>query len=395
MNLNWRPLRVAGALVLLIPAFTFAQAPAAQAVVVTATGTDAAICNQEVSVTVGVVVQRLEGGDCLIAFTQPSTLSSWIAPSNLFSISYLAVGGGGGGATGYDNGGGGGGGGGMMLTGTYNISPGNDYSVNIGTGGAGGANARANNPGANGSATTFGDITATGGQGGYGSRTAPGGARVGGAAQTGTSLSGRGGNGGSGGGGGGGGGGATGAGGTGIVGGAGGSGGSGFNSDISGNTTSFASGGAGGSAGAASSGTSGASNTGRGGNAGSGGNASSGGGGAGGSGVLYIRYSTAPVVFNSLSIQGGTTVARYRTGANLEASIQAAGRVTFFADGKRIPRCIDLATSGAGSTHVATCTWAPSRKGAMTISAAIKPTAPGLVSRTSATFSVVTRTTRR
>lgn len=374
---------------------TGTSAEISHAATVIATGTDAAICNQEVSVTAGVVAQRLAGGDCLIAFTQPSTLTSWTAPSDLFSITYLAVGGGGGGATGYDNGGGGGGGGGMMLTGTFRVSPGNDYSVNVGAGGAGGANARANNPGSNGNATTFSDLTATGGQGGFGSRTTPGGARVGGAAQVSNATSGRGGNGGSGGGGGGGGGGANGAGGTGVVAGAGGSAGSGLSNNITGSAITFAGGGAGGSSNSTSTGASGASNTGRGGDAGSGGNASSGGGGTGGSGVFYIRYSTTPVTFNSLAIQGGTTVARFRTSTNLEASIQAAGRVTFFADGKRIPRCIDLATSGSGSTHVATCNWAPSRKGAMTISAAVKPTAPGLMSRASATFSVLTRTTRR
>ena len=395
MILKRTQLRIVGALVLIVPTFMCVQAPAAHAVVVTATGTDAAICNQEVSNSTGVTAERLAGGDCLISFTSTAATTRWTAPNNLFSIRYLAIGGGGGGATGYDSGGGGGGGAGMMLTGSLTISPGTDYSITIGAGGNGGANARANNWGGSGEATTFSSLIADGGQGGYGSRSVPGGARVGGAAQVGTTVSGRGGNGGSGGGGGGGGGGASGAGGTGVVSSGGGSGGAGLANDISGTSVTYAAGGAGGSSVSAVTGASGASNTGRGGNAGGGANASSGGGGNGGSGVVFIRYSTTPTIFNSLIVQGGSMIARHRTNVTLEASVQSEGRVTFLADGKRIPRCIDIAASGSANNYVATCNWLPSRKGAVNIGAITKPTAPGLTSRTSTLVSVIARTTRR
>lgn len=387
--------RVSLAFLLPVSLLTVTNNYPAHAAMLTATGTDAAICNQEVSVSNGVTAARLDGGDCLISFTSTAAETEWTAPSNLFSIRYLAIGGGGGGATGYDSAGGGGGGAGMALAGSLAIAPGADYSIAIGAGGNGGANARANNWGSAGVATTFSSLTASGGQGGYGSRSVPGGARVGGAAQVGTTTSGRGGNGGSGGSGGGGGGGASGAGGNGVVSAGGGSAGAGLASDITGTSVTYAAGGSGGSSVSAVTGAAGASNTGRGGNAGGGANASSAGGGNGGSGVVYIRYSTAPVTFNSLGAQDGSSVARYRTNTVLEASAQAAGRVTFFAEGKRIPRCIDVVASGSGSNFTASCNWMPSRKGAVAVSASIKPTVPGLVSRTTTNFSVVTRTGRR
>ena len=53
--------------------------------------------------------------------------STWVAPSGVSSIEYLIVGGGGGGG----NGGG-------VLTGTYSITAGSSYSINVGGGAAGG-----------------------------------------------------------------------------------------------------------------------------------------------------------------------------------------------------------------------------------------------------------------
>lgn len=360
-----------------------------------ATGTDAAICNQELTSSTGVVAQRLPNGDCLIAFTSTSTTTVWTAPNDLYIVDYLVVGGGGGGATGYDSAGGGGGGGGMLLTDSLALSPGSNHDVSIGAGGNGGANARANNWGANGGSTIFSSVTATGGQGGYGSRSAPGGARAGGAAQNGSITSGRGGNGGTGGSGGGGGGGAAGVGGSGVVSGGGGNGGSGISSSFTGTSVTFSSGGSGGSAISAVSGSSAASNTGRGGNAGGGANASSGGGGNGGSGVVYLKYSTTPIAFNSLGVQGGASTAVFRRNVTLEGNIASPGTITFYADGKRIPRCANMDASGSGSNFLATCTWQPSRRGAVRISALAKPTAALFANRTSTQITVVNRTSRR
>lgn len=395
MSVAGRCIRASTSLMLSLSLLSTINLEKAHAATVIATGADASICNQEVDVSAGVTAQRISGGDCLISFTQPSVAINWTAPANLFTVNYLVVGGGGGGATGYDSGGGGGGGGGMVLTGNLPISPGSTYLVNVGDRGAGGTNARGNYFGTAGSTTSFASVAAAGGQGGYGSRSYLGAFRSGGAAQVGSLTSARGGSGGGGGNGGGGGGGASGIGGMGVTGGAGGSAGAGLTSSFTGSSITFAAGGAGGSSLTIANGASGLDGTGRGGSAGSATSSSSGGGGAGGSGVVYIRYSTTPIAFNSFGLQNGASAAQFRSSATLESNLQAAGRVTFFADGKRIPRCTDIATVGSGSTHIASCNWKPSRKGPTVISVYAKPSADGFANTAFANVAVVNRIGRR
>ena len=86
------------------------------------------------------------------SFTTVGT-TSWTAPAGVTSVNYLIVGGGGGGGNGY-NGGGGGGGGGGVLTGTLSVTPGNSYTVTVGTGGA---------VNTNGGSSVFATLTALGG----------------------------------------------------------------------------------------------------------------------------------------------------------------------------------------------------------------------------------------
>lgn len=90
-----------------------APLPAAEAASVAATGTDAAICNQEVSDNTNVTAVRLAGGDCVITFT--AGITSWVPAKNLKSVKILLVGGGGGGGGSYDTAGAGGGGAGQVL----------------------------------------------------------------------------------------------------------------------------------------------------------------------------------------------------------------------------------------------------------------------------------------
>jgi hypothetical protein len=74
-------------------------------------------------------------------------------------------GGGGGGGGGYDTkmGGGGGGGGGYTIKYLHAVTPGNNYTVTIGSGGVGGIG---NNNGVAGGTTSFGNVSVTGGGGG-------------------------------------------------------------------------------------------------------------------------------------------------------------------------------------------------------------------------------------
>lgn len=226
----------------------------------------------------------------ITTFTSVGT-TSWTAPSNVTSVEYLVVAGGGGGGNGYDSGGGGGAGGGMVLSGITTVTPGDNYTVTVGSGGTGGADTRTNNPGTDGGNSVFDTTISLGGQGGYGSRTAPGGAGVGGAAQNSNVTSGRAGNGGGGGNAGGGGGGATGAGTNRISASSAGVGGAGLTSTITGSSVVYGGGGNGGTANAGTiNGSNGASNTGKGGGAGSSNSADSASGGNGGSGIVILKY---------------------------------------------------------------------------------------------------------
>jgi hypothetical protein len=220
-----------------------------------------------------------------VQFTSVGT-TTWTPPTGVYSVEYLVVGGGGGAGNGYDNAGGGGGGAGMVLAGNVAVTPGTSYTVTVGAGGAGGADARANNPGLPGNNSVFGAITALGGGQGLGSRT--GGAV--GSAQIGSSTAPTGGAGTGGGTGGLGGGGATGAGSanSGVTGGA---GGAGAASSIIGSSVTYGVGGAGGSAGAPTTdGTNGTANRGNGGQGGQSASADSAKGGNGGSGIVVVRY---------------------------------------------------------------------------------------------------------
>lgn len=384
--------------------------PAANAAMLTATGTDAAICNQEVSDIANVTAVRLAGGDCVITFTSGSTL--WTPPSNLKSARMLLVGGGGGGGGSYDTTGSGGGGAGQVLAiQSRRVFPNTAYTISVGSGGAAGYHVGRTNTleaiglaGSNSSFSLNGEslhIAYAGGGGSSSRANAPGAAvRIGGAAAT---LSAGGGGGGTAGGGysGGGGGGSAGAGSNGSTSspGAAVAGGAGTSSDISGSAVTYGVGGAGGvqNGSTSTNGASAGANTGSGGGGASVHTGTYRNGGAGGSGVVIIRYSTTVPVFSNISIVGNPTTATFRAANTISATVDVPSLITFFAGKARIAGCVSVATSGSGSNNVATCSWKPTIKGAQVITAEAAPVAAGLAgtSTTSARIAVVARSTRR
>jgi len=82
---------------------TVVSATPANAVVVTATGTNPSVCDQVVNDATGVSATRLSGGDCVVQFSSTAVSYQWTAPANLYSVTYLVVGGGGSGGTGWDS----------------------------------------------------------------------------------------------------------------------------------------------------------------------------------------------------------------------------------------------------------------------------------------------------
>jgi len=156
------------------------------------------------------------------------------------------------------------------------------------------------------------------------------------------------------------------------------------NGSLGGNLTSYGLGGFGG-------GGSGGMYGGSGGGGYSGGGASSrhahgGGGGSFNSGANKVEALTSSVAHGSVLVtlisiaisDTTTTIAlpssfTYRIATNLVATVTAPGKVTFFANGKRIGGCINVSTISSSSI-TATCSYKPSLRGQIQISATFTPT---------------------
>ena len=79
-----------------------------------------------------------------------------------------------------------------------------------------------------------------------------------------------------------------------------------------------------------------------------------------------IAGASAPSL--SLAMNSGLRTATFRTSNTITATSTQSGKVTFFADGKRIAGCISLATSA----NAVSCTWKPSVRGTQRLTAVLK-----------------------
>lgn len=90
----------------------------------------------------------------------------------------------------------------------------------------------------------------------------------------------------------------------------------------------------------------------------------------------------------AISLAGGATTAEKGKVVVITASISAAGRVTFTANGKKLPGCV----SKYGTTTV-TCSWKPMVQGQnILLSAALKPTSGSLVKSSALSIGTTRRT---
>ena len=177
-------------------------------------------------------------------------------------------------------------------------------------------------------------------------------------------------------------------------GGAGGGGGGGSGSISMGNGGSGGAGLNSGSSGAYVGGAGGA-NTGGGGGAGT---YSAYAGGKGGSGIVVLSYLTfIGDTTITLQLAAGGSSAVYRTASTIEALVGTAGKVTFYQFGKVIAGCKNRSTTGSSPNIKATCSWKPSSRGSVKITAKINPTSASYAITNSQAFGVVvsSRTTRR
>lgn len=361
------------------------------------------------------------GGFSTITFTRSylNAQGGFNIPTGVSSVSALVVGGGGGG--GFD-GGGGGGGGGVSQNSNFSVSAGSVVQIEVGGGGAaingyvggtfctgGWTSIIVGCLSNSGNSSTFGNIISSGGGGGGGIESNGGSDSDSGATTRG--------------GGGGGGGqnsksGATSGGSGAYIGGSssdvgGNAGGGGASSQsVGGSTTSTLAGngangstatingfvyGSGGGGGSYNNSTSAAGGTG----AGNGGTnaiaatkplaSRGGGGGGGGVGSVAASSGAAGVVIIKFALTGYATLAFtntpiYRTATTITATTNTSSKVTFLANNKRIASCIKLSTSNL----VATCSWKPAVRSAITISVEIFPIDSSYTSSSARATTVIT-----
>ncbi len=111
-----------------------------------------------------------------------------------------------------------------------------------------------------------------------------------------------------------------------------------------------------------------------------------------GNGLVRVTYNAIVETTTVLTITGNQNVLTYKTSIDLTATISASGRVTFFANGKRIPRCISLS-----ATNSITCTYSPSVRGSVLLSASLSPSSNSYRSSRSDSIrvSVLSRTNKK
>ena len=113
---------------------------------------------------------------------------------------------------------------------------------------------------------------------------------------------------------------------------------------------------------------------------------------SGNAGTQSITINVTDVVdtssFNSLALSGSAT---FRQVVTITANVSVASRVTFRARNVIISGCKNKLTSGSSPNIVATCTWRPSTRGAVVLTATATPTGAGISSTTATPISVMVR----
>jgi hypothetical protein len=112
--------------------------------------------------------------------------------------------------------------------------------------------------------------------------------------------------------------------------------------------------------------------------------------GRSGNGFIRITYTfdSTPPAFTLFELASGTTRATFRSAVVITATVTLASRVTFRANGKVLPGCINKTAVGSGSSFTVTCSWKPSLRGSVALRAIADPIADGIANTTSSQISV-------
>ena len=77
--------------------------------------------------------------------------------------------------------------------------------------------------------------------------------------------------------------------------------------------------------------------------------------------------------FNSFALAGGVSSVTYRASIQINASVTVASKITFKASNVVIPGCKSISATGSGSTFTVSCSWKPSKRGGVALTATSTP----------------------
>jgi len=110
------------------------------------------------------------------------------------------------------------------------------------------------------------------------------------------------------------------------------------------------------------------------------------------SGSQSITFTVTDVVdtsaFSLFQLAGGATVAAFRTAIVITATVSVASKISFNSNGKVLPGCKNKLTTGSGSSFTATCSWRPSNRGEVSLTASSTPTGAGISSANAGPISI-------
>jgi hypothetical protein len=107
-------------------------------------------------------------------------------------------------------------------------------------------------------------------------------------------------------------------------------------------------------------------------------------GGAGADGIVIIKYAISAYVATP-NYSGELTKGVLES---VTVTVNAVGKVRFFFDGKRIPGCVSVSTTGTAPNLIATCNWKPSVTGRHQVHATFTPTDSNIASINSGRISI-------
>jgi hypothetical protein len=113
-------------------------------------------------------------------------------------------------------------------------------------------------------------------------------------------------------------------------------------------------------------------------------------------GISYngVAGFSSPATLGAPSISGSV---QKGVSSTITVGVNAPGFVRFFVDGKRIPNCQNVATSGSSPNFSASCTWKPATQGTRIVSASFTPSDLNFLAAVSspAIYFISNRTNRR